>query len=108
MRNRASLVLLEQLIMVLVFALAAAVCLGFFAQAHITAGSVEKQDTAVMIAQNRAEQLKLGLEAETLPEGYSVELIPIRSGITGFARGEIRVYYGEECLFALETGWQEG
>lgn len=58
MKNRASLALMEQLVMVLVFALAASVCLRCFIRADQTAAEIGARDRAVCLAQNGAEALK--------------------------------------------------
>ena len=58
MRSKAPLVLMEQLVMVLVFALAAALCVQVFVLSDQTSRSYEARDRAVVAAQNAAEQLK--------------------------------------------------
>ena len=59
MKNKAPLTLMEQLTMILVFALAAAVCLRLFALANTMSVNAADQDQAVMKVQNAAETLKL-------------------------------------------------
>lgn len=111
MKNRAFLVLMEQLIMVLVFSVAAAACLGLFVRAGRTAGETARLGEAVILAQNAAETLKASGGAagvSTNQEGYRVEINRKAGEIPGFGEAEILVYYGEECLYSLETGWQEG
>ena len=58
MRSRTPLVLMEQLMMVLVFALAAALCLQCFALAHRLSGEDAARDRAIAVVQNAAEVLK--------------------------------------------------
>ena len=58
MKNKAPLPLMEQLIMILVFALAAALCLQGFSLASRMSRSQEAQNHAVLKAQNAAETLK--------------------------------------------------
>ena len=58
MRNRSPLVLMEQVVMVLVFALAAALCLQVFALADKTSRHSEEVDRAVQACQSAAEALK--------------------------------------------------
>ena len=58
MRNRAALMLMEQLLMVLVFALAAAWCLQVYAQADRISEEIGGRDRAVILAQNAAETIK--------------------------------------------------
>ena len=58
MRSKSPLVLMEQLVMVLVFALAAALCLRVFAASDQMAKRNEAVDRAVVECQNAAETLK--------------------------------------------------
>ena len=58
MRSKAPLVLMEQLIMVLVFAIAAALCLRVFAGSGNLSKQYEMTDRAVLEAQSVAESLK--------------------------------------------------
>ena len=66
MRNKSILVLIEHMVMLLVFALAAAVCLRMFALSGKLSRTYEAKDRAVLAAQNAAELIK-------------------RNGIPGFA-----------------------
>lgn len=59
MRSKAPLALMEQLIMVLVFALAAALCLQAFVRADTLSREHEQLDEAVRLAQNTAEVCKV-------------------------------------------------
>ena len=58
MKSKATLFLMEQLIMILVFALAAAVCIGVFAKTNAISEDIARRDEAMIIAQNAAEILK--------------------------------------------------
>lgn len=58
MKSKASLTLMEQLIMLLVFALAAAVCLRAFVWADTHSAQIETTDRAVLLAQSAAEAIK--------------------------------------------------
>ncbi len=58
MRSKAPLVLMEQLVMVLVFALAAALCVQAFVLSDRTSRACELRDQAVAAAQSTAETLK--------------------------------------------------
>ena len=58
MENKASFTLMELLIMVLVFSLAAAGCLRCFVWAKLTSEETAEFDRAVVLAQNTAEALK--------------------------------------------------
>ena len=58
MRSKSPLALMEQLVMVLVFALAAALCLRVFVFSDQMSERSETVDWAVMVCQNAAETLK--------------------------------------------------
>ena len=58
MRSKAPLALMEQLVMVLVFALAAALCVQAFALSGRLSQQDERRDHALLAAQNAAETLK--------------------------------------------------
>lgn len=58
MRSKAPLALMEQMVMVLIFALAAALCLRAFALADRLSRESEARDSAVVLAQNAAEICK--------------------------------------------------
>lgn len=108
MKSRASLVLMEQLVMVLVFALAAALCLGCFAKAEEISNRTVRQDEAVILAQNAAAQLKAGeIPGQFSEDGFTLEIREEDPGLPGMRQAEIRVFYEEEILFTLTTGWQE-
>lgn len=59
MKNKTGLLLIELSVLVAVFALAAAVCLRLFAWADTAAKQDDRQDTALLQAQNAAQQVKL-------------------------------------------------
>ena len=58
MKNKSTLVLMEQMIMILVFALTAALCLKAFVQADRISLKTERQTQASFLAQNAAETMK--------------------------------------------------
>ena len=58
MKSRAPLALMEQIVMVLVFALAAAICLQAFVASGKLSRQAEERGRAVVEAQNMAEALK--------------------------------------------------
>lgn len=58
MKSKAPLALMEQLVMVLVFALAAALCVQAFFESDRMSRQGEVRDRAVLLAQNTAEYLK--------------------------------------------------
>lgn len=109
MRNKAVLVLMEQLVMLLVFALAAALCLGCFASAASLSGETAVQDEAVWLARNTAERLKAGLQPTVFPgeSGLVLEIRELPEEIPGLRQARIQVIHGQEVVFTLCTGWQE-
>lgn len=58
MKSKAPLALMEQLVMLLVFALAAALCVQAFSAADSLSRQGERRDRAALLAQNTAEMLK--------------------------------------------------
>ena len=112
MRSKASLQLMELLVMILVFALAAALCLQVFAKANEISQETARYDQAVILAKNAAEVLKAtcgdAKAAQALSrEDYQVEILSKTSRLPGLAEAEIHVSYEQQLLFALDTGWQE-
>lgn len=126
MKSRASLVLMEQLVMILVFALSAALCLGLFVRADILSRETALQDQAVIHAQNGAETIKacrgdldrasqlLGGKGSgdtlTVPcDGLTMQIKLVSSEVPGLGMAEITVTNAEESqpIFSLTTGWQE-
>ena len=112
MKHKASLALMELLVMLLVFALAAAFCLQVFVKAKVISEETVRRDQAVVLARNGAELLKAtggdALAAENLSkDGYCLTVHRKQSQQPGLALAEITVFYEEAQLFSLETGWQE-
>lgn len=58
--SRASLFLMEMIIVILFFALTAAICVGLFANAHLSTVQSDELMRAVMILQSDAERFKAG------------------------------------------------
>lgn len=135
MRNKSTLVLIEHMVMLLVFALAAAVCLRMFALSGRLSRTYEATDRAVLVAQNAAERIKQsGIEGFVEQTGAKTEggtvwslfydenwkLVPKEPGkfilrVTGgeeteyLLRAEIVVCTGTgEELFRLPVGAQTG
>ena len=118
MKNRISLALMEQLVMVLVFALAAALCLNVFVKADEISRTIAYRDDAVLIAQNAAEMLQATsgdvqrtteqLGSAAAEKGLRMVIEKTDSGVPLLGKAEIWVYFEEEELFNLQTGWQEG
>ena len=98
--------------MVMVFALAAASCLGIYARAKTISKQLEARDAAVTLACNAAEILKNTgdpQQAEALAEndGFALEILGEEPEIPGLCRAKIVVYFEETEIFSLQTGWQE-
>lgn len=118
MRSKTPLVLMEQLIMVLVFAMAAAVCLQVFVVSDRLSAKNEALTEAAFLAQNRAEELKHTkgealLEWETAEDGWYIEEENYRVEVQevpaaeGLRQIELQVLEGEEILFEIPVAWQE-
>lgn len=103
---------MELLVMILVFALAAALCLQAFAKAGEISDRTARMDAASILAQNVAEVLKATQgdfeEAQGLSDGkFRLEIQRCATGIPGLGQAEIRVYFEEEALVSFCAGWQE-
>ena len=128
MRNKASVVLMEQLIMLLVFALASAACLGIFVSSHRISQAAKHQDTAAILAQNGAETMKntagdLQQTAQVLSgtvsgdlltaeqeEGYRLYIQKQDSSVAGLGAAALWVTHEtapEDRIITLEIVWQE-
>lgn len=117
MKNKTPLPLMEQLIMVLVFALTAALCLQGFSLADRISRRQEAREKAVVLAQNLAESLKAGsgdLEAvsrllDDFPEDpdFVIQVIPVSTDDPHLGSARIVVTYEEEAIFEITVAWQE-
>ena len=136
MKQKAPLALLEQMIMIAVFAVAAALCLQAFALAERISRENEDRDKAVILAQNAAEVCtaaagdqallieKLGgaamgqgwtaLFGEDLKEAdtegaYRVVVSRERADHPGLGLANVCVYGAAsgKLLFQIPTAWQE-
>lgn len=124
MRSKAPLVLMEQVCMLLVLAVAAVVCLQAFVWSDMTSRHCQKQDQALILAQNAAELLKhtgdpetaalgLGGKAEEdlwivpCDDGKTLRIIPAEGGPVLLGMATVEVLEGETCLASLEVAWQE-
>lgn len=112
MKNKTSLLLMEQLVMVLVFALAAALCLTVFVKADQISRETIRRDEAVLLAQNAAQVLKATSGdkeraiATAAESGYRMEIERIDTQSL-LGQAEIRVWQEDELVFSLCVGWQE-
>jgi len=137
MRSKAPLALMEQVVMVLVFALAAALCLRVFMFSNQMSERNKDIDHAVLLAQNTAEILKAcgGVEKaaevtggeirqmmwssyydedlNSIPDQesayYEVNTLPENSGVEGLGQATVEVFRcgGNEPLFSIPVAWQE-
>ena len=137
MRSKAPLALMEQMVMLLVFALAAALCLQAFTKSDALSARCEARDRAAALTQSAAETVRhcggepeealreaaelLGYqyEKEVLWADYDAEWEPcsagiyhltvrtVPSGVPGLNQVRAAVETEEEVLFELEAGWQE-
>lgn len=73
MKNKSTLVLIEQIVMLLVFAIAATVCVRMFVLSERLSAKYAATDRASLAAQNAAEHLKHGGVAELSKEMGAVE-----------------------------------
>ena len=64
-KSKAPLVMLEQMVMLLVFALAAALCLQAFVKSDSLSRASEARDRAALLCQSVAEELRLDGDIET-------------------------------------------
>lgn len=124
MKNRTTLALMEQLVMVLVFALAAAACLRVFVYADRISRETAMGDRAVYLVQNGAETLKAcggdfaeaarllgGAEDEAgLTVSYEdcrLEMERLPSEIPGLGTARVWVTADGGTLFSVTVCWQE-
>lgn len=114
MKNKASLVLMELLVMVLIFALAAAGCVRCFVWAVQTAEETALQDRAVNLAQNTAEAIQstgdidAAMALQRIPEGLALQVEEIPSGMPGLKEAQILITgVGEREILSLHIAWQE-
>ena len=109
MRNKASLLLLALLGMILVFALCAALCLQCFVAADRICEETALRDQAVLLAQNTAESLKAGHPTPQAPQGLTLSVTKLPQRISGLEEAEISVFDSENgsLLISITTGWQE-
>jgi len=126
MRNKAPLAMMEQLMMLLVFALAAALCLQAFVMADSMSEQNARKDAAIISVQNAAETVKgcsgdlsasqelLGgtLSGDTLhiaaEEGtLTVKLLPCDQPYLGTAQVLMTDEDGS-ALFSVTAAWQIG
>ena len=110
MRGKGTLSLLEQSLMLLIFAVAVALCLRGFLAAELTARENAALDEAVLQARNVAEQLK-HTKGAWEEKAFSDHVVTVRreaSEVAGLEKAEVIVTDKEgKALFSLPVAWQE-
>lgn len=124
MRTKAPLVMLEQVVMLLVFALAAALCLRAFVQADTMSRTNSARDEGMLQVQQVAETVKscggdLEQAAQLLQGSYkenvltvsfaenTVTAMPVPSGDKLLGMAEVTAADpGGEVLFRVTVAWQ--
>ena len=114
MKNKASLMLIEQLIMLAVFTVTAAVCLKVFSYSNSLSEKIDRKSDACILAQSTAETIKntqgeiLTGGAYTAREGeLTVAATEEQSGSSFLGAAKVSVFYGEEELFSIPVMWQK-
>lgn len=132
MKSKAPLLLMEQMVMLLVFALAAAICLRSFVLSDRLSRRGEARDRGVTLAQTAAETIRhqggtpeaaleqaalsLGGRYEggtlTLAEGEGDEAVLLtargkESDLPGLSKAVLLVEWEGETVFELTVAWQE-
>ena len=124
MKNKTILPLLEQMIMILIFALAAAFCLQGFAaasriskrQAVLTEAVVDVQNTAEILKSSHgdyelAADLLQGVwvddQLQIQTDAYTVIAQEAEEESDFLASSNIQVCYEDEILYSIIVSWQE-
>lgn len=123
MKNKAGLALIEQVIMLLVLAVAAAICIQVFIQAHLTAKQNHLEDLAMQQVQNVAENLKATGDLEQTArnlegsikngvltvkfEDFTVTAAPVQSEDPLLGKAKVMACDGETIIAELHICWQE-
>ena len=137
MKSKAPLTMMEQMVMLLVFALAAALCLQAFVKSDEMSRNMEARDQAVTLCQSAAEAIRhsggdfekaaeiLGAnvyDQDSLMIDYKEDWTPAdntmrytlganreESGVSGLGKAEVwvRDEANDVELFRIETAWQE-
>ena len=99
-KSKAPLVMLEQMVMLLVFALAAALCLQAFVRSDAASRKIEARDQAVNLCQSMAELLRtnggdIGGAIEQVFRGYPSDSspLPLKEDMTPAAGSEETAFY---------------
>lgn len=115
MKSKAPLVMMEQMVMILVFALAAALCLQAFVLSDSISQENQRRDQAALLCQNLAEECKalgygqtdshpLLTEGETA-DGPGLSLVVLSGPASTFYYDENGQPTEEPGLYRLEAVW---
>ena len=114
MKNKAPLPFMEQILMLLVFAITAALCLQGFAAANKISLQKARLGEAVLLAQNAAEILKATSgDYEALADipladnAFFLSVTPQNATTPYLGTANIQIYYETEFLFQITVAWQE-
>lgn len=124
MSRRRTLTLIEITVMLLIFVLAAALCMHCFAKIELVARENTCRDRAITEMQNAAEVLRhcggdFAAAADShggiwdgtqwmLDFGdYRIFARPEKTGIAYLGGARLEAVYGGEILFAMDLRWQE-
>ena len=116
MKSKAPLALIELVIMILIFALAAGLCLKAFFWSHQQSEQIALRDEAALAVQNAAELIKSSKGDMTVIEslktadtnGFALqtEVLDVNTAGLGSALITAATSEGKE-IFALQVFWQE-
>ena len=110
MKSKTPLALMELMLMLLIFSVAAALCLQAFLWADRTSRTVVLQDEAVLLAQNTAERVKAGggdFAGNAESENCRAEITVMDSGVNGLGTARVEVRDSEgNLLYSLPVSWQ--
>ena len=106
MKSKAPLALMEQMVMLLVFALAAALCLQAFVQSDRLSRESEARDHAAVLCQSVAETIR---HSDTREYAYCLRAEEVDSGLPGLGQARVEVVEtaAGEPLFDLTISWQK-
>lgn len=95
MKSKAPLVLMEQLVMLLVFALAAALCLQAFVRSDLLSRRGEARDNAAVLCQSVAETIR--------HTGGDFQAVAEKLGATQSGEDDLTIFYDEDWNTAAPT-----
>ena len=114
MTSKTTLSLIEQIIMVLVFSIATAICLKIFVYSNNLSTENETRDHAVSMTRNAAEILKathgdIDKAASSCGsyDGLSINIDKVETGSEYLGKARVYVTDNNGEIYALEVCWQE-